>query len=425
MKRFSQWLIGNNENILKRNMIWNMVGSAVYALTSMMLGVAVTRILNEDLGGIFIFAFTAFGQQMFIVSYFGIRPIQITDAAERYSFGDYHLMRLYTSIAALAAGAGYVLLFENTPLRRWVVFTMVCYKVIDGLADVYESEFQRNGRLYLTGKSNTFRTLFSVGCFLGVLLVTKNLAFACGVAVLAQLAGLWLMNIKLIRFLQGINYISVKANISLLWKESSWLFLSAFLDLYIFSSSKYAIDAYMEESASTYFGMIFIPASVINLAAGFMIRPFLTRLSLFFEQRDYRRFVKSIYQIIAGIVLLTVIALAAANWLGIPVLVLLLGAKAGGGLLPYKDALLINITGGGFYAVLNLLYYVLVIMKDQKSIFFVYGISTVAAIFLSARLVRQAGILGGSWSYLLLMILQTFLFAVMVLKKYRRRNQYE
>ena len=50
-----------------------------------------------------------------------------------------------------------------------ILFLLVIYKVIDGYADVYESEFQRQGSLYLTGKSNFFRTLLSVATFTVVL----------------------------------------------------------------------------------------------------------------------------------------------------------------------------------------------------------------------------------------------------------------
>ncbi|MEG0566530.1 MAG: lipopolysaccharide biosynthesis protein, partial [Hungatella sp.] len=89
MNTWKQLLLGSDQQIGRRNMIWNMIGSAIYALSSMMIGMAVTRILGADLGGIFFFAFTTFGQQMFIVSYFGMRPIQITDVQEEHSFGEY------------------------------------------------------------------------------------------------------------------------------------------------------------------------------------------------------------------------------------------------------------------------------------------------------------------------------------------------
>ena len=60
------------------------------------------------------------------------------------------------------------------------------YKVVDGYADVYESEFQRQGSLYLTGKSNFFRTIFSVAVFTVTLAVFDQLIFACTAAVAAR-----------------------------------------------------------------------------------------------------------------------------------------------------------------------------------------------------------------------------------------------
>lgn len=81
-----------------------------------------------------------------------------------------------------------------------VIFLLIGYKVIDGFADVYETEFQRIGRLYLTGKSNTFRTILSVGVFFAVLVLTpgKNLLLACMMALLAQLVGLYVFDIAVL-----------------------------------------------------------------------------------------------------------------------------------------------------------------------------------------------------------------------------------
>ena len=41
---------GNSENqdFEKRNLIWNMLGSGVYAVTSMLLGVIATRLLGKE-----------------------------------------------------------------------------------------------------------------------------------------------------------------------------------------------------------------------------------------------------------------------------------------------------------------------------------------------------------------------------------------
>ena len=56
--RWNSILLGGEGNTARRNVLWNTVGSAVYALTSMLLGALVTRVLGADAGGIFFFAFS-------------------------------------------------------------------------------------------------------------------------------------------------------------------------------------------------------------------------------------------------------------------------------------------------------------------------------------------------------------------------------
>ena len=208
IKYLANALIGGDGQIEKRNMSWNMIGSFLYALASMVLTIAVIQIVGEDEGGIFSFAYSTFGQHMFMVAYFGIRPFQITDTRRRFTFGEYLRLRLMTCGAALVAGLFYVTVINRDYVfvKAATVFLMVAYKVIDGFADAYEAEFQRDGRLYLTGKSNAFRTVLSVGVFLGCLNATHNLVGSCLAAVLAQLAGVCLFDFSVIGHLPQVDW---------------------------------------------------------------------------------------------------------------------------------------------------------------------------------------------------------------------------
>lgn len=46
----------------------------------------------------------------------------------------------------------------------------------------------------------------------------------------------------------------------------------------------------MTDADLAVYGAIFMPTSVINLVAGFVIRPYLTKLSVQWENRRYKRF---------------------------------------------------------------------------------------------------------------------------------------
>ena len=405
--RWAALLIKTGPDKEKQNIIWNMIGSFCYAFASMVLSFLVMRIIGKEQGGIFSFGYSTFGQQMFILAYFGIRPFQITDGAGEYRFGDYLHHRFLTCGAAVLAGAGYLLISAYTPEKAAIIFLLVCYKVIDGFADVYESEFQRNGNLHLTGKSNTFRTILSVGTFLVVLTAGRNLMTACVAAAAAQMAGVVLFDQVVLRRLPGVDYGWDKSRLKPLTAGTALLFVSVFLDFYIFSAAKYAIDARLDDVASGYFNIIFMPTSVINLAAGFVIRPVLTKLTDDWNLKNYQGFTAVLKKITAVIGALSVLAAALAWVLGRPVLRILemiLGDAYAGSLVGYHGPFVLIVLGGGFYAILNLYYYVLVILRRQNVIFGIYVVLTLLAAVVAPWMVEQAGIAGASYAYLTLMI---------------------
>ena len=407
MKHWTHLLMKTGMSLEKENMIWNMTGSFFYAFASMVLSFLVLRIAGEEQGGIFSFGFSTVGQQMFLLAYFGIRPFHITDGTNQYRFGDYLHHRYVTCAMALLLGAGYLACIGYSWQKAQIIFLLIVYKVIDGFADVYESEFQRQGCLYLTGRSNTFRTILSVGIFLATLVSGAGLFAACAAAVLGQIAGVVLFDIVVLRELKRVDYgWSAKQGVSLT-ASSILLFVSVFLDFYIFSAAKYAIDAHLGDAASGYFNVIFMPTSVINLAAGFVIRPFLTYLTDCWNEHRFSDFKKKLLTIMAVIGGLTVLAVGGTVVLGRPVLTLLewlLGKSYSGTLTALWPAFIMIVLGGGFYAVLNLYYYALVILRRQKLIFGIYTVLTVLAAILAPRLTVALGIFGAAFAYLILMI---------------------
>lgn len=406
--RWARLLMRTGANKEKQDIVWNMVGSFCYAFASMVLSFLVMRLAGEDKGGIFAFGYSTFGQQMFILAYFGIRPFQITDRGGDYRFGDYLRHRYVTCGAAVAAGLGYLMIAGYTAEKSAVVFLLVCYKVADGFADVYESEFQRNGSLHLTGKSNTFRTCLSVGTFLTILVGSGSLTAACFGAVAAQAVGILLFDAVILRHLKGVDYKWSPDRLVPLTKETGLLFVSVFLDFYVFSAAKYAIDANLDDGASGYFNMIFMPTSVINLASGFVIRPVLTDLTDAWNKKDLKRFSGKLVSICRVIGALSILALVLAAGLGRPVLWILeriLGTAYEGRLTVYHLPFVLIVLGGAWYAFLNLHYYALVIMRKQKVIFGIYAVLTGLAAVLAPAMVRRSGISGAAMAYLILMVI--------------------
>ncbi len=430
----NRFLVYKGEHKDRQNVVWNTVGSAVYALASMVLAFVVMRMAGEDEGGIFGFGFSTYGQQMFIVAYFGIRPFHITDGRQEYTFGDYLGLRTATCGAAVLMAACHLaaltLTGAYTVHKAAVIFLLAGYKVIDGLADVYESEFQRQGSLYLTGKSNTFRTFLSVGVFLGILRLSGSLTAAAFGAVLAQAAGVLIFNVSVMKagVLPEVRFDGRAAASARLLKNTALLFVSVFLDFYVFSAAKYAINRCLTDAVSGYFNILFMPTSVIYLAANFIIRPFLTKLTAYWDRRDWGAFEKvrrRISLVIGGFTLLGVLG---ALILGRPVLKLMemiLGAGYEGKLTAHLIPFAVIILGGGLYALANLYYYLLVIMRRQGVIFLVYLTAAAAAWLLSPVLVTHFQIPGAAVCYGILMAVLVLGFQGLQGALFRRAKERE
>ncbi len=404
MRRIRKWLVGSDRNISRRNIIWNMLGSTFYAFATLLLTTVTGNVAGESAGGVFSFAF-AIGQQLLSVSYFGVRPYHQTDVAGRYAFQEYFHVRIATCLFSAAAGIVYLLVSDFTAAKAAVVFLLICFKMADGFADVYEIEFQRQDRLYMAGKSMFFRTLLSVTAYIVALLLTRSLIPACAAAVLAAAAGVVIFDMVPGGFFRYIRRPDWRKGFMLL-RECVLIFLASFMEYYILNASKFAIEAHVNDSAVYCYTVIFLPNMVINLVAGYIIRPFLTGMVVKWERRQRRRFAAGIFKIFAIITAFAALAQILGYTLGTPVLNLISGADVSS----YRSALLLLVAGGSLYAGETLLYYVLVIFRRQKSLFVLYGIVFLAALAVTGPFVRTHGIMGGAAAYFLMMALLFLLF---------------
>ena len=100
-----------------------------------------------------------------------------------------------------------------------------------------------------------------------------------------------------------------------------------------------------------------------------------------------------------------------AYLLGIPVLNILVGCD----LSSYRGLFVFLILAGGFNAVAYLLYYVLTIFRNGKSILAGYIVASVVAYFISPLMVRKMELWGAGLSYLISILVLLVLFIVFIL----------
>ena len=412
-ERWRQLVLGTKTDHTRDNFLWNMIGSALYALATIVL-VRITRgTAGTGVGADFNIALKT-GQILLTIGYFEIRPFQVTDVAGEYSFQEYYSFRFLTCGAMAVSGV------------RFALFALLClYKLMDGAADVYEGEFQKQGRMDLAGKSVAFRTLLSVGAYGAAAAVTGNVALSVCVMVLAAALGVLLFDVALIGAFERPGFCFSRERLGRLMGSTGLLFVGSILCLYIFNASAYAVDTVYQgtdaasEDIRYIYACLFMPTSVIYLACGFVFKPILTTLAGYFAEGKRREFARLTVRLLGAAVLITAACLAGGALLGIPVL----SAVYGYDLRGYLRELEILILGGGFNAASLILYYALTVMRRQRVILTLYGIVTAATLAVSMAAVRRWGLMGAAGSYCGLMALQTALFAGAAVWCYRKAGR--
>ena len=126
----------------RKNFIWNMAGSGVFAAVSMLLSFYVIRVMGEDIGGIFSIAITL--SQMFAyIMYFEMRTYQVTDVERRFTFAQYHGTKVWLGVLMMLVCISYMFVRGYDLQKAGIILLMCIYRLIDGYADLYEGTFQQ------------------------------------------------------------------------------------------------------------------------------------------------------------------------------------------------------------------------------------------------------------------------------------------
>lgn len=398
-----------------------MLGSGIYSLATVIFVMLAKRLVGEEAGAKFYMAFTT-GQMLLTIGYFEIRPFHVTDVKQQYKAKEYFGFRVISSAAMLACavvvGIVYVVNGKADAAGFMLIITMCILKMFDGIADVFEGEFQRNDRIDISGMSMAFRTMAIMAVFSIIAWVTRNIYVASAAAAVTGLAGTAVVAVAWSRWFEPLSVSFDREKMKSLFRSTILLFIGSAMCMWLWNGTKYVVEWTLTDRDTLAYGIVFMPTMVINLGSSFVFKPMLTTLARHYEQGEYKAFAKLVAVLVATAVGITVVTLGAGAWLGIPVLSWLYDIE----LAPYKSVMLFLIAAGGFNAVSILFYYALTVMRLQKEIFAGYTITFVVSIILPIVMVKAMGIAGAGTSYLIVMMLLTVLFGGMLCVKLKKRK---
>ena len=391
-----------------RDYIWNTAGTSVWGMVFPLLTIVCTQLVGAEQAGMFSMAFVA-GTLLMILSNFGVRTFQVSDIDERVSFSSYQLNRWLTSALALFIGIFYCLLRGYDAAMMTLSIGIYVYKIVDGMADVYEGRLQQADKLYLAGMSQALRSGAVIVVFTVLLAVLRSLPAACVGAGVAATASLVLVTFPLSLLETDKSGPWRMKEVGGLFRQCFPLFSTLFLFNLIESLPKFAMESMMGYDAQLYFSALYFPAQAILLAVGFVYKPQLLRLAnIWSNPRRRRRFDLIMLAVMAVVLVLTVAVELFMGWIGLDIMGLMYGID----FEEYRVLAYLMVAAGGVTAAIDFLYQIITVLRHQELATRPYLIAFAAAVVLSFALVFFVGLTGAILSYLAVMVVLLVLLAL-------------
>jgi O-antigen/teichoic acid export membrane protein len=413
-------MLGSETN-MRKNYFWNTLGTGLYAMATMILTIVVSWCVNSEQAGVFALALTV-GQWMTTISYYETKVYQVTDIKEKYTFSDFFVAKTILLVLAIIASIIFIVVREKPSEKAIIILFMCVYKTIEGFADVFEGEFQRRERVDAAGKSIFIRVITSNIIFIGCILITRNLLLSIIIMTIESILVIYVFNYYVVDRRWPFSFKSTKPQVFGIFKDCFPLFLSTFLNTYIFAASRLAVDAVLDDEYQLFYVAIFMPITIINLFSGFVFKPLLTNMAECYESGNIKDIKKMILKIIGFIFGFTLICIIGAYLIGIPVLSFIYHVD----LSAYKFELLILLVAGGINALNVVLYYILTIMRKQYYVLFGYALTAVMAFIITKPMTKALIIRGASLSYLANVAILLIVFSVYTgiqIVKIKQKNQ--
>ena len=249
-----------------RDYICNTLGTSAWGMVFRVLTIVVTQLAGVELAGMFSLAFVT-GSLLMILANYGVRTYQISDLDEAHSFSDYQLNRWLTCAAMLVVGWIYCAIRGYAGEMFTISMGVYVYKMVDGLADVYEGRLQQKDKLYLAGISQAFRSVLVLVVFSVALFITRRVSVSCIAMAIAAGVSFIVLTLPLAIWETPTSARASSDSVVALFKQCAPLFVALFLYSLIDNMPKFVMEGVLSYDNQLYYNVLYFPAMGILLTA--------------------------------------------------------------------------------------------------------------------------------------------------------------
>lgn len=406
-------------NLNKRAIIWNSAGSIVSALQSFVFLIAVTRILGVDAAGDYSIG-AAIAQLMWVIGIFEQASYLTTDANNRFSFEQYFAFKILSCIAMAICSLVYVWSFGFALEKAILALWLCAFKLVDAFAGYFHAVFQKCNRLDISGQVLFIENLTAIIVFVPALIFGLNLISAAALSTIIMAVvtmGAYIYAQRGVVEIGAPDF-SYSKLIEQFWQLFP-LFVACFLYGYLANTPRYAIEEVGTSAMQTYFNTMFMPAFVISLCVRFFLKPAVTSLSDYWAEGKLASFTSMVIKLLLGVCGVTALVLLGSFLVGIPLLNLVFNINLDG----YLGVLLLLMLASGVMVASDVLYYPIVIFRQQFGVVLAYGLAMVAGIIVANKLVITYDLYGAALVYLLEAAIVLAVFTVLTVLAIQRKKR--
>lgn len=406
------------KNSIKRNFIWNMIGTTFNSFNSLFFMIIVTRMNGLDMAGIFTFAFST-ACLFYVVGVYSGRVYQVTEN-EDYSDSDYFYMKLITCFMMIISLLVFCFMRNYSYNKIMIISLLGIYKLLEAFSETFYAIIQKKDKLYIVGKSMFIKAILGLLLFIIIDYITKNMKLSITFIILVNLFVILFYDLREVKKLGfKLKKINKKHVIDLL-RKGFYTFGFTFLTLYVINAPKYSVDSLMTNEDQTILGIIIMPATIIILFCQFIIQPFITKMKESLEVSLYK-FVNYLHRIILMVIGIGILSTICAYFVGIPILQLMYNVE----LSRYLFPLVIIIIGATIYGISVVYSTALTTMRKTFCQLIIFLLTSIFSMIVSNIFTELKGIGGACFSYLLSMLFLLLLYVIVFYYQIKRKCKNE
>lgn len=309
---------------LKKNMLWNSLGSMFYLGCQWLITVLVVRLSTSfDAAGLLSLA-TSVVNTFGTFANYKIGTYQVSDINRQYSFSEYMGFRAFTLALAFIA----CLIYAVITCPAYSIATVIIYyiyKAVGLIIDILHGENQLNRRMDYIGKSFILQGSVSVGAFIVVFIATQNLNLAIiGMTLSVTLVLLFFDRKKTSQFQDFRARIGIIKALNLL-KTSLPAVIASVAASALFTIPKQYLLSVSGDAALGIYSSIAAPALIVQMGAQYLYVPLLDIFPKKYFNEGRKAFDNLLVRTVISILTVAALCCIALLFLGKPLLMLVFG----------------------------------------------------------------------------------------------------